>query len=216
MDFLSNSFEFIRHFDVHLEAVMREYQGATYLILAAIVFCETGLVVTPFLPGDSLLFAAGAIVARTGLLDVKWLMLILGVASLLGDNVNYFLGKHLGTKVFEREFWFIRQSHLERTRQFYARHGGKTVVLARFLPILRTFAPFVAGVGAMQYRRFIGFSILASLLWVPSFTLLGYFFGQLPFVQNNFHWIIVAIIVVSLVPVVIEWYRHRVEDRPTV
>lgn len=209
MDLLLQAFDYIRHLDVHLEALLREYQSATYFILAAIVFCETGLVVTPFLPGDSLLFAAGAITAKTGLLDVRWLMLILLGASLAGDNVNYFLGKHWGVRVFRRDYWFIRRSHLDRTREFYARHGGKTVILARFVPILRTFAPFVAGIGAMRYSRFIGYSVVASLLWVPIFTLAGYYFGQLPWVQGNFHWIVVAIIVISLVPFLIEWLRHR-------
>ncbi len=209
MEFLLQCWEYIRHLDVHLETLMREYQFMTYFILAAIVFCETGLVVTPFLPGDSLLFAAGAITAKTGILNVWWLMLILLAASILGDNVNFFLGSRLGKKVFERDFWFIKKSYLERTQRFYERHGGKTVVLARFVPILRTFAPFVAGIGAMPYRRFIGFSLLASLLWVPSFTLAGYFFGQLPFVKNNFELIIVGVIVVSVVPIAVEWLRHR-------
>lgn len=209
MDFLINSFDFLRHLDVHLETLMREYEVATYLILAAIVFCETGLVVTPFLPGDSLLFAAGAITAKTGILNVWLLMATFMGAAFLGDNVNYGFGRLLGKRVFERDFWFIRKSHLDRTRRFYQRHGGKAVVLARFVPILRTFAPFVAGIGAMRYSRFIGFSVLASLLWVPSFTLAGYYFGQLPILKDNFHWIVVAIIGISLLPIMFEWARSR-------
>ncbi len=209
MDFLLQCWEYVRHLDVHLETLMREYQFTTYFILSAIVFCETGLVITPFLPGDSLLFAAGAITAKTGILNVWWLMFALMAASILGDNVNFFLGSRLGKKVFDRDFWFIKKSYLERTQQFYERHGGKTILLARFVPILRTFAPFVAGIGAMPYRRFIGFSLLASVLWVPSFTLAGYFFGQLTFVKNNFEWIVVGVIVVSLLPIGIEWLRHR-------
>lgn len=209
MDFLLQCWEYVRHLDVHLETLMSEYQFTTYFILAAIVFCETGLVITPFLPGDSLLFAAGAITAKTGILNVWWLMITLLTASILGDNVNFFFGSRLGKKVFDRDFWFIRKSYLERTQQFYERHGGKTILLARFVPILRTFAPFVAGIGAMPYRRFIGFSLLASVLWVPSFTLAGYFFGQLTFVKNNFEWIVVGVIVVSLLPIGIEWLRHR-------
>ncbi len=213
MDLLITIFEFIRHLDVHLETLMREYELATYLILAAIVFCETGLVITPFLPGDSLLFAAGAITAKTGILDIWLLMLVLMAAAFLGDNVNYGLGRVLGTKVLERDFWFIRKAHVLRTQQFFARHGGKAVVLARFVPILRTFAPFVAGIGAMRYGRFIRFSVLASILWVPSFSLAGYYFGQLPIFKDNFHWIVLAIIAISLVPIAIEWFRSRTAKR---
>lgn len=209
MDFLYKSLDFVRHLDVHLESLMRDYQSATYLILAVTVFCETGLVITPFLPGDSLLFAAGAITAKTGILDIRLLMLILIGAAFVGDNVNYFLGRLFGQQVLERRPWFIRQSHLERTRTFYERHGGKAIVLARFLPILRTFAPFVAGIAAMRYLRFIGYSLLGSLLWVPIFSLAGFYFGQLPFVRENFHWIIAAIIAISFAPLAFEWLRHR-------
>lgn len=213
MDFILQAFDVLRHLDDHLRWLVGEYQSATYWILGLIVFCETGLVITPFLPGDSLLFAAGAITADTGLLDVRLLMLVLFSASLLGDNVNYFLGKHLGVRVFRRDYWFIRRSHLDRTREFYERHGGKTVIMARFVPILRTFAPFVAGIGAMRYSRFIGYSVVASLLWVPSFTMAGYYFGQLPWVEGNFHWIVIAIILISLVPFLIEWMRHRARKK---
>ena len=208
MDFLITSVDFFRHLDVHLETLMREYELTTYLILAGIVFCETGLVVTPFLPGDSLLFAAGAITAKTGILDIWVLILTLMAAAILGDNLNYFLGRLLGKKVFDRDVWFLRKSYLQRTQRFYEHHGGKTILLARFVPILRTFAPFVAGVGAMQYPRFISYSVVASILWVPTFALSGYYFGQLSFVQDNFHWIMVAIIAISIVPIAIEWYRR--------
>jgi membrane-associated protein len=209
MEFLVKCWELIRELDVHLESLIRDYQWSTYLILAGIVFCETGLVVTPFLPGDSLLFAAGAVTGKIGILDIRLLILVLMAASILGDNVNYFLGHRLGRKVFERDYWFIRRAYLDRTQDFFLKHGGKTIVLARFIPIVRTFAPFVAGVGAMPYSRFIGFCLLASAIWVPAFTLTGFYFGQLPFVRQHFEWIIVAIIAVSLAPVGFEWWRAR-------
>jgi membrane-associated protein len=210
MEFLWQCWEFFRQLDAQLESLMGEYRSATYLILATVIFCETGLVVTPFLPGDSLLFAAGAITAKTGILNVWVLMLILMAASIVGDNVNYFFGHYLGPRVFARDYWFIRRSYLDRTRTFFERHGGKALILARFIPIVRTFAPFVAGVGAMTYPRFVGFCCLASLIWVPSFTLAGYFFGQIPVVKNNFELIVVAIVVVSLAPLGFEWMRRRV------
>ena len=200
MEILHHLLDFILHLDTHLEALMSQYQLASYGILCLIIFCETGLVVTPFLPGDSLLFAAGAIIAKTGILNVWLLIPLLMAAAILGDNVNYFFGNWLGERVFSRDYWFLKRKYLEQTQAFYEKHGGKTLVMARFLPIVRTFAPFVAGVGTMKYQRFIGFCILGCVLWVPTLTLAGYFFGQLPFVKNNFELVIFALILIPGLP----------------
>lgn len=209
IDLLTQFFDFIRHLDVHLENIMREYEVMTYLILALIIFCETGLVVTPFLPGDSLLFAAGAIVAKTGILNVWLLIPLLFVAAILGDNTNYFFGKYLGSKVFTRDYWFLKRQYIERTQEFYEKYGGRTLVIARFVPIVRTFAPFVAGVGEMTYRRFIGYCLGGGIAWVSSLTLAGYFFGQIPIVKNNFEIVVFGIIGVSLLPILVEFVRRR-------
>lgn len=209
IDLFWQFFDFIRHLDVHLEGIMREYQLATYLILALIIFCETGLVVTPFLPGDSLLFAAGAIVAKTGILNVWLLIPLLFLAAILGDNVNYAFGRYLGNRVFTRDYWFLKRRYIDKTQEFYDKYGGRTLVIARFVPIVRTFAPFVAGVGNMPYRRFIGYCIGGGTLWVTSLTLAGYFFGQLPVVKNNFELVIFGIIGVSLLPIAVEFIRAR-------
>ncbi len=207
-DLLVQFVDFIRHLDVHLETIMRDYRLLTYLLLALIIFCETGLVVTPFLPGDSLLFAAGAITAKTGILNVWLLILVLFLAAILGDNTNYFFGKFLGDRVFTRDYWFIKRKHVERTQAFYEKYGGRTLVIARFVPIVRTFAPFVAGVGQMRYRRFIGYCIGGGTLWVTSLTLAGYHFGQIPVVKENFEIVVFAIIAVSLMPIAFEFIRH--------
>ncbi|MCS7035763.1 MAG: DedA family protein [Saprospiraceae bacterium] len=208
LDLLAQFFDFIRHLDVHLEAIMRDYQLLTYALLALIIFCETGLVVTPFLPGDSLLFAAGAITAKTGILNVWLLIPLLFCAAILGDNTNYFFGKFLGDRVFTRDYWFIKRKHVERTQEFYEKYGGRTLVIARFVPIVRTFAPFVAGVGRMRYRRFIGYCIGGGVLWVTSLTLAGYYFGQIPIVKNNFEMVVFGIIAVSLLPIAFEFIRN--------
>lgn len=210
IDLFWQFFDFIRHLDVHLEAIMREYQLATYLILALIIFCETGLVVTPFLPGDSLLFAAGAIVAKTGILSIWLLIPLLFLAAILGDNVNYTFGRYLGNRVFTRDYWFLKRKYIDKTQEFYDKYGGRTLVIARFVPIVRTFAPFVAGVGNMSYRRFIGFCIGGGILWVTGLTLAGYFFGQLPFVKSNFELVIFGIIGISLMPIIVEFVRARI------
>lgn len=207
LDLLTQFFEFIRHLDVHLESLMREYQWQSYLILALIIFCETGLVVTPFLPGDSLLFAAGAIIAQTGILSVWILIPILFLAAILGDNTNYFFGRYLGNKVFTRDYWFLKRSYIDKTQSFYDTYGGRTLVIARFVPIVRTFAPFVAGVGNMQYRRFIYYCLGGGFLWVSLLTLAGYFFGQIPIVKNNFEIVVFGIIGISLLPVMVELIR---------
>ena len=209
IDFLTQALDVIRHLDVHLENIMREYQLATYLILALIIFCETGLVVTPFLPGDSLLFAAGAITAKTGILNVWVLIPLLFVSAILGDNTNYFFGKYLGSNVFTRDYWFLKRRYIDQTQEFYAKHGGKTLIMARFVPIVRTFAPFVAGVGNMEYGRFIYNCVLGGVLWVTSLTLAGYFFGQIDIIKNNFEIVVFGIIGVSLLPIAVEFFRAR-------
>ncbi|MBK8967196.1 MAG: DedA family protein [Lewinellaceae bacterium] len=209
MDLLTQFFDFIRHLDVHLENIMREYEVMTYLLLALIIFCETGLVVTPFLPGDSLLFAAGAITAKTGILNVWLLIPLLFFAAILGDNTNYFFGRYLGNRVFTRDYWFLKRSYIERTQEFYEKYGGRTLVIARFVPIVRTFAPFVAGVGNMRYRRFIGYCLGGGILWVTSLTLAGYFFGQIPIVKNNFEVVVFGIIGISVLPILVEFVRAR-------
>lgn len=212
LDLLTQFFDFIRHLDVHLENIMREYELSTYLILALIIFCETGLVVTPFLPGDSLLFAAGAITAKTGILNVWVLIPLLFLAAILGDNTNYFFGRFLGNKVFIRDFWFLKRKYIDQTQEFYSKYGGRTLVIARFVPIVRTFAPFVAGVGKMHYRTFIGYCISGGILWVSLLTLAGFYFGQIPFVKENFELVILGILVVSTLPVIIQVVRAKMQN----
>ena len=211
LELLTQFIDFIRHLDVHLENIMQEYQLATYLLLALIIFCETGLVVTPFLPGDSLLFAAGAITAKTGILNVWLLIPLLFCAAILGDNTNYFFGRFLGNKVFTKDYWFLKRRYIDKTQEFYARYGGRTLVIARFVPIVRTFAPFVAGVGNMAYSRFIGFCLAGGILWVTGLTLAGYFFGSLPFVKNNFELVVFGIIGISVLPIVVEVLREKLK-----
>lgn len=211
IELFTQFFDFIRHLDVHLENIMRDYQLATYLLLALIIFCETGLVVTPFLPGDSLLFAAGAITAKTGILNVWVLIPLLFCAAILGDNTNYFFGRYLGTRVFTRDYWFIKRAYIEKTQEFYEKYGGRTLVIARFIPIVRTFAPFVAGVGNMPYQRFISFCLAGGIAWVTGLTLAGYFFGSLPIVKNNFEIVVFGIIGISVLPIVFEFVRSKVK-----
>jgi len=207
MEFILQIIDFIVHIDVHLDAIIRDYGTWTYAILFVIIFAETGLVVTPFLPGDSLLFAAGTFAAR-GSLSPALLFLLLAVAAILGDAVNYSVGRYLAPRA-ERGFRFIRKEHLDRTHAFYERHGGKTIIIARFMPIVRTFAPFVAGVGAMGYRRFATFNVLGAVLWIGLFVYSGYFFGNIPAVEHNFTLVIMAIIFVSVLPGIIEFIRSR-------
>lgn len=201
--------DFILHIDKHLLEIVTNYQSWTYLILFLIVFMETGLVVTPFLPGDSLLFAAGTISAMDGEpLQLLPLMILLITAAFAGDNTNYFIGRYLGGKVYEKNYRLIRRDYLDKTHTFYEKHGGKTLIFARFMPIIRTFAPFVAGVGRMTYFRFISFSIFGNLLWVILFTLAGYFFGNIPLIKNNFTIAILTIIIVSLLPMVYAFLKN--------
>jgi membrane-associated protein len=202
MDFLRFIVDFVLHIDKHLLEIVTDYRTWTYLILFTIIFCETGLVVTPFLPGDSLIFAAGTIAAmETQPLNIVFLVPLLMSAVFLGDNTNYFIGRFLGGKVYEKDYRLIKREYLDRTHKFYEKHGGKTLIIARFMPIIRTFAPFVAGVGTMRYLRFFSFSIAGNILWVTSFSLVGYFFGNIPFVRNNFSLVILAIISISLIPI---------------
>jgi membrane-associated protein len=203
--------DFIIHIDKHLAGLIAQYGLWTHLVLALIVFCETGLVVTPFLPGDSLLFAAGAF-AAAGSLKLGWLLVMLPVATILGDNVNYWVGYGLGPKVFHNEnSRFFNRRHLDRTHAFYQKHGGMTIIYARFIPIVRTFAPFVAGIGRMSYGWFLGYSLAGCLLWVGSFVLGGYFFGNIPIVKRNFTVVIFAIIAISVLPMAVEYLRHKLK-----
>jgi len=196
------------HLDVHLGGVIQEYGAWTYLILFAVIFLETGVVVTPFLPGDSLLFAAGSF-AALGSLDVTRLFLLLVTAAIVGDNTNYWIGRKVGPRVFRENVRYLNRRHLDRTAAFYEKHGGKTIVMARFVPIVRTFAPFVAGIGAMRYRRFLPIDVFGGILWVGLFVFGGYFFGNLPIVKRNFSVVILAIIVISVMPIAWEYVRMR-------
>jgi membrane-associated protein len=196
------------HLDRHLGEIIRNYGTWTYLILWVIIFCETGLVVTPFLPGDSLLFAAGSF-AAIGTLDPHVLFLILSLAAILGDTVNYWIGAWVGPRAFSGEIRFLKKEYLDRTHRFYEKYGGKTIILARFVPIVRTFAPFVAGVGAMNYGRFIVYNVVGGVVWVALFVYGGYFFGTRPFVQRNFSLVIVAIVLISVMPMLVEYLRSR-------
>jgi membrane-associated protein len=215
MDWLTTLSDLFLHLDKHLDAVVSQYGTWAYLFLVVIVFCETGLVVTPFLPGDSLLFAAGAL-AAIGSLDVWLLFLLLSAAAILGDTVNYWAGAWIGPRAFSGEVPLLKKEYLDRTHRFYERHGGKTIILARFIPIIRTFAPFVAGIGAMNYPRFISYNVIGGLAWVAAFTYGGYFFGNLAFVKGHFSLIIVAIVIISVLPLAVELLRSRLGAAPGV
>lgn len=210
LEIIQSIIDFILHIDKHLVEIVSEYKTWTYLILFLIIFAETGLVVTPFLPGDSLLFAAGAIVAKpeSGL-NIFVLCGLLIVAAFLGDLVNYHIGDYIGPRAFSGRIKFLKKDYLERTQAFYNKYGGKTIIYARFVPIVRTFAPFVAGVGTMTYSRFASYNIIGGVLWVASFLFLGYFFGGIPAIKNNFTYVIFGIIFVSLLPPVIELVREK-------
>jgi membrane-associated protein len=212
MDLLRSVIDLFLHLDQHLSRVITDYGVWTHLILFFIVFAETGLVVTPFLPGDSLLFAAGTF-AALGSLDLWLLVVMLIAAAILGDTVNYWVGAWVGPRAFSGNIRFLRKDHLDRTHAFYEKHGGKTVILARFIPIIRTFAPFVAGVGAMSYPKFITYNVVGAVLWVGLFVPAGYFFGNIPTVRKNFTLVILAIIALSVVPIAVEAVRTR-RSRP--
>jgi len=209
MEIIMQLVSFIFHLDKHLNTIIQNYGTWTYCILFLIIFCETGLVVTPFLPGDSLLFATGAL-AGLGTLKINWLLAILISAAIIGDNLNYWIGYFIGPKVFHKEkAHFLKKEYLVKTHMFYEKYGVKTIILARFVPIIRTFAPFVAGLGRMNYLRFLSYDIAGGILWVGTFVGGGYFFGNMPVIKKNFSISILLIIFISLVPGIIEFYRHK-------
>ncbi|PKN33399.1 MAG: hypothetical protein CVU61_13730 [Deltaproteobacteria bacterium HGW-Deltaproteobacteria-19] len=209
MDLILQFIDIFIHLDRYISDILRIFGPWTYLIVFLIIFCETGLVVTPILPGDSLLFGLGAFAAR-GDLDPVLLFSLLSVAAVGGDTVNYAVGKYLGPRVFHVDTSrFFKREYLDRTHAFYERHGGKTIIIARFIPIIRTFAPFVAGIGTMTYRRFISYNVIGGVAWIATFVLGGYYFGNLSFVKRNFTLVIMAIIILSVMPGVIEYVRQR-------
>jgi membrane-associated protein len=212
MDLLPRIIDLFLHLDQHLGQLISQYGTWTHLILFLIVFCETGLVITPFLPGDSLLFAAGTF-AALGALDLWLVVLLLIIAAIAGDTVNYWIGAYIGPRAFKGDIRFLRKEYLDRTHAFYQKHGGKTIIMARFVPIVRTFAPFVAGVGAMSYPKFITYNVVGAVLWVGLFVLGGYFFGNISVVRENFTLVILAIIAISVLPIVVEALRAR-RSRP--
>jgi len=214
MQLLAQLIDFILHIDKHLGEIIALYGYWTYSILFAIIFIETGLVVMPFLPGDSLLFAAGAF-AATGALNVWFLFVLLAAAAIVGDTVNYWVGNRMGPRAFEEDHRFLKRAYLERTQRFYDKHGGKTIFLARFIPIIRTFAPFVAGVGTMRYSKFIVYNVLGGITWTALFIFAGYFFGNIPIVRDNFGLVVIAIILISVLPVGFELLQHRLRRAPT-
>ena len=208
MDLLPRIIDLFLHLDQHLGQLISQYGTWTHLILFLIVFCETGLVITPFLPGDSLLFAAGTF-AALGALDLWLVVLLLIIAAIVGDTVNYWFGAYIGPRAFRGDVRFLRKEYLDRTHAFYEKHGGKTIILARFVPIIRTFAPFVAGVGAMSYPKFLTYNVVGAVLWVGLFVLGGYFFGNITVVRENFTLVILAIIGISVLPIAVEALRAR-------
>ena len=209
MEFLSLFIDFVLHLDQHLSLIIQNYGAWVYLVLFLIIFCETGLVVTPFLPGDSLLFVAGTLAAAGGM-EIQILFPLLVAASFLGDNTNYWIGRFVGPKVFsQQQSRFLNRAYLEKTHAFYEKHGGKTIIFARFLPIIRTFAPFVAGIGRMHYFHFALFSFFGSFFWISFFVLVGYFFGNIPVVKQNLTLVMLGIIFISILPGIIKYWQHR-------
>ncbi len=214
MEVINQLIDFVLHIDKHLGELIIQYGLWSYLILFVIVFAETGFVFTPFLPGDSLLFAAGTF-AAIGAFNIGILVLILCLAAITGDTVNYWIGNYIGPKIFERKkIRFLKKEHLQRTHEFYERHGGKTIIIARFIPIIRTFAPFVAGIGSMTYLKFITYNVVGGIAWVLLFVFAGFYFGNLPFVKNNFSFVIIAIIIISVLPGVYEFVRQKYFKKP--
>ncbi|MBW7960561.1 hypothetical protein B6D29_03015 [Microgenomates bacterium UTCPR1] len=208
MEIIKFLIDFILHIDVHLGQIISTYGTATYIILFGIIFMETGLVFTPFLPGDSLLFAAGAF-AALGSLNIWFLFGLLVVAAILGDTVNYWIGFFFGKKIVAHPKIPIDEKHIKETQKFFDKHGGVTIILARFMPFIRTFAPFVAGVGRMSYGKFFSYNVIGGLLWVSIATFAGYFFGNFKFVKENFSVVIIGVILISLVPIIFEYVKHR-------
>lgn len=214
-DLVGSLIDFILHIDVHLVEIVNNYQTWTYLILFLIIFAETGLVVTPFLPGDSLLFAAGAIIAKPETeLNIFLMCGLLIVAAILGDLVNYHIGKYVGPKAFSGKYKLLKKEYLDKTQLFYNKYGGKTIIYARFVPIIRTFAPFVAGIGTMRYGRFASYNVIGGIIWITSFLFLGYFFGGIPVIKDNFTIVIFAIIGLSMLPPLIEIMREKLKKTP--
>lgn len=211
MEFITYLIDLFLHLDKHLSQIIQNYGVWTYLLLFLVIFMETGFVVTPFLPGDSLLFAAGTFAspALGSSLNIFLLWALLCAAAILGDTVNYWIGHFIGPKAFTGEVRFLKKEYLDRTHEFYEKHGGKTIIIARFIPIIRTFAPFVAGIGAMNYGRFITYNIVGGVAWVTIFTFGGYYFGNLPFVKENFSLVVIAIIFISVVPMIFEFIKQR-------
>lgn len=213
MDLIYKFIDFFIHLDTGLKAMIQNYGSWTYMILFLIIFCETGLVVTPLLPGDSLLFAAGTF-AALGALKVQWLFFLLWFAAVAGDNLNYWIGYHIGPKIFHKEnVRFLNKNYLNRAHQFYEKYGGKTIIIARFMPIIRTFSPFVAGIAKMTYLKFLAYDIFGGGLWIGTFVFGGYYFGNLPAVKRNFTFVILAIIIISVMPGFIEYFRHRIKAK---
>lgn len=213
MEFITDIFSFVLHIDKHLGEIISNYGTASYIILFLIVFAETGLVFVPFLPGDSLLFAAGAF-AALGSFNIYGLLFLLLIAAVAGDTVNYWIGHFFGQKIIDNpHIPFINQKHIDETQEFYKKHGGKTIFLARFVPIVRTFAPFVAGVGKMDYKKFLEYNMTGGLVWVFGFTLLGFFFGNIPFVKENFSVVVIAIILLSVLPMVYEFVKAKLPKK---
>jgi len=213
MELLKTFINYFMHLDKYLSAVIQSYGSWTYLLLFLIIFCETGLVVTPFLPGDSLLFAAGSF-AALGALNTWWLFILLSLAAVLGDTINYWIGYLVGPKVFHNEnVRFLNKKHLQKAHQFYEKYGGKTIIIARFVPIIRTFAPFVAGIGTMSYLKFLAYNIIGGVAWVGICVFSGFYFGNLPFVKKNFSLVILAIIFISLIPGILEFLNHYLQKR---
>lgn len=216
MEYIAHFVDLFLHLDKHLGELVKEYGTWTYLVLFIIVFCETGLVVTPILPGDSLLFAAGAI-AALGSLNPHLLVVLLTIAAVLGDAVNYQIGRYVGPAVFKKEdSRFFKRAHLEKTHAFYERYGGKTIIIARFVPIVRTFAPFIAGVGQMSYRQFALYNVVGAIAWVVIGVYAGYLFGQMEIVKKNFSLIIIAIVFISLLPAAFEFWRAKRQKKAAV
>lgn len=200
--------DFFIHLDKYLGAAIQNYGTIVYAILFLIIFCETGLVIFPILPGDSLIFAAGTF-AAIGSLNIVLIFSLMSIAAIIGDTVNYWIGHYAGTKVFRKKSRWLKKEYLERTKAFYRKYGGETIIIARFIPIIRTFAPFVAGIGKMSYKKFLAYNAIGGILWVGLFSFGGYYFGTLPFVKNNFSLVILAIILISMLPGVIEYIKHR-------
>ena len=214
MELIQQLIDFILNIDEHLVRIVQDYKTWTYAILFLIIFAETGFVITPFLPGDSLLFAAGAIIANPDSgLNIFFMCILLIIAAILGDLVNYHIGDYIGPKAFSGKYKLLKKEYLAQTQQFYNKHGGKTIIYARFVPIVRTFAPFIAGIGTMSYVKFASYNVIGAVVWVVSFLFIGYFFGGLPIIKENFTYVIFAIIIVSMLPPVIEVIKHKIQKR---